>query len=50
MADGTERYASLRNLLIWTVAVVAFAGVVLAIGNWLLDDPAEIAHTAHLLH
>lgn len=48
MADGTERHTSLRDLLIFTVVAIAFAGLVLAIGTWVIDEPNEIAHTAHI--
>jgi hypothetical protein len=36
-----------KNLLVFGVVAAAFA-VAFMLGAWLLDVPAEVAHTAHL--
>lgn len=50
MADRNEVLARAKSLLIFVTAAVGFAVLILVIGNWILDDAAGLAPTAHLPH
>jgi hypothetical protein len=45
--EKRRRFSGLRDLLVFIAAVVAIAGMVLAIGTW-VNEPTEVAHTAHM--